>query len=252
MITLRNVNKRFPGGVMAVSNVSFQLEKGETLALVGHSGSGKTTTLKMINRLVTPDDGEIRINGKDLKEWDVTELRRNIGYVIQGIGLFPHLTIEENVGMVPRLKKWPKEKITARVAEMLDMVGLPAKKFADRYPNQLSGGQNQRVGVARALAADPEILLMDEPFGALDPITREELQEEFIGLQKKLKKTVVLVTHDIFEAFRVGNQLAIMKDGRIEQAGHPESIIEHPESDYVSRFIGRHRDALRLLLTERP
>jgi osmoprotectant transport system ATP-binding protein len=248
MITVKNVRKQFPGGVQAVKDISFQIEKGEVLVLVGLSGSGKTTTLKMINRLVTPDAGEICINDINILDWQVTELRRSIGYVIQGIGLFPHLTIAENVGMVPTLKKWPRHNIEAQVANMLGMVGLRPPDFAHRYPDQLSGGQQQRVGVARALAANPDILLMDEPFGALDPLTREELQDEFLSLQQKLKLSVLLVTHDIFEAYRLGNRIAIMKDGAIKQIGYPEQLLEHPNSDYVSRLVGRHRKALRLSL----
>lgn len=250
MITLKNVRKKFPGGIQAVRDVSFHIETGEVLVLLGLSGSGKTTTLKMINRLVTPDVGEIVINGINIFDWHVTELRRSIGYVIQGIGLFPHMTIGENVGMVPKLKNWPKQRLEDQVETMLSMVGLPPSDFTHRYPDQLSGGQQQRVGVARALAANSDILLMDEPFGALDPLTREELQDEFLLLQQKLKLSVLLVTHDIFEAFRLGNRIAVMQNGLIEQIGYPEQLLDHPSSDYVSRLVGRHKRALKLSLKD--
>ena len=248
MIEARHVQKSFPGGVQAVKDVSFRLEKGETLVLVGLSGSGKTTTLKMINRLIEPDSGEIFIDGTDVMNWNPIELRRSIGYVIQGIGLLPHLTIGQNVGMVPKLKGWQKDRIEDQVKKMLCMVGLPPPEFEHRYPHQLSGGQKQRVGVARALAADPETLLMDEPFGALDPLTREELQDEFIKLQKMIKKSVILVTHDIFETFRMGDRIAVMKDGQIEQIDYPETILDQPASEFVKRFVGRHREALKLYM----
>jgi osmoprotectant transport system ATP-binding protein len=249
MIEVTRVSKYFPGGVRAVDNVSFRVPKGEIVVLVGPSGCGKTTTLKMINRLVEPDSGEITINGKNIAQWDPIQLRRSIGYIIQETGLLPHHNVTENIGLVPKLKRWDKNRIRERVRKMLNLVGLPPSEFETRYPDQLSGGQKQRVGVARALAADPEILLMDEPFGALDPIMREELQDEFLNLQNTIRKTVVLVTHDIFEAVRLSDQLAIMKDSRIEQIDSADSILEQPKSDFVERFLGRNRQLLKAYLT---
>jgi len=251
MIQVDHIQKVFPGDVQAVRDVSFRVAKGETLVLVGLSGCGKTTTLKMINRLVEPDSGDIVIDDIDVKEWDPIALRRSIGYVIQEIGLLPHITVGENVGMVLKLKGWEKKKADKRIQEMLCMVGLAPAEFENRYPHELSGGQKQRIGVARALAADPDILLMDEPFGALDPITREDLQDEFIKLEKSIKKTVVLVTHDIFEAVKMGDRIAIMKNGEIEQVGYPESIMDRPASKFVKRLMGKHREALRIYLKNR-
>ena len=250
MIEVRNVSKTFPGNIQAVTDVSFHVAKGDILVLVGLSGCGKTTTLKMINRLIEPDSGDIFLDGTNIKDYDPINLRRNIGYVIQDIGLLPHFTIGDNVGLVLKLKNYDKESIHEKTIEMLHMVGLAPAEFAHRYPDELSGGQKQRVGVARALAADPDTLLMDEPFGALDPIFREELQDEFLKLQKSIQKTVVLVTHDVFEAVKVSDRIAIMKDGKIEQIDYPQSILDNPASVFVERFLGRHREALKSFLKE--
>lgn len=197
-----------------VQDLSFQIRRGETLVLFGRSGSGKTTTLKLINHLLTPTGGEIRIDGRPIREWDIIRLRRMIGYVIQEVGLFPHFTIERNIGLVPKIENWPADRIRQRVEELLNLVGLD-HQIASRYPHELSGGQRQRVGVARALAADPPILLMDEPFGALDPLTRAELQREFLKLQMRLRKTVVFVTHDLHEAVILGTRIALMEAGQL-------------------------------------
>ncbi|PSB25084.1 ABC transporter ATP-binding protein [Stenomitos frigidus ULC18] len=214
-----------------LSGLNFAIQSGEALVLLGRSGSGKTTTMKLINRLLTPTSGSVRVQGKITTEWDVIQLRRQIGYVIQETGLFPHFTIERNVGLVPSLQNWQPKRIKARVHELLDLVGLEPAQFADRYPNQLSGGQRQRVGVARALAADPPILLMDEPFGALDPITRLELQQEFRRLQQELGKTVVFVTHDIQEAFVLASRIGLMQDGRLVVLETPEEFLRSSEPE---------------------
>ncbi|MBD2033490.1 ATP-binding cassette domain-containing protein [Leptolyngbya sp. FACHB-321] len=219
------------GGRSLLSGLTFAIQAGEALVLLGRSGSGKTTTMKLINRLLTPTSGNVRVQGKATTEWDVIQLRRQIGYVIQETGLFPHFTIERNVGLVPSLQNWQPKRIKARAHELLDLVGLDPAQFADRYPNQLSGGQRQRVGVARALAADPPILLMDEPFGALDPITRLELQQEFRRLQQELGKTVVFVTHDIQEAFVLASRIGLMQDGRLVVLGTPEEFLRSPEPE---------------------
>lgn len=244
MIEFRGVTKIFPGNITAVNNISFRAKKGEVIVILGRSGCGKTTSLKMANRLIEPTGGRILINGRDNKEWDDIELRRSMGYVIQDIGLFPHLTVGENVGLVPRLKRWDRESIDKRVREMLDMVGLHPERFINRYPKELSGGQRQRVGVARALASNPEIILMDEPFGALDPLTREDLQDEFLGLQSLLKKTIIFITHDIFEAVKICDRMAIMNKGVIEQIDRPLQILQSPANEFVDRFVGRHRAIL--------
>ena len=197
----------------------------------------------MINRLIEPDAGDVYIDEQNIREKDPIALRRSIGYVIQNIGLFPHMTVEENVSIVPKLRKWSKERIRKRLLDTLQVVRL-SESFLNRYPHELSGGQQQRVGVARAIISDPKIVLMDEPFGALDPITREELQEEFINLKKQIKKTIVFVTHDIFEAFRIGDRLAIMNEGRMVQLGTPIEVVQNPASDFVARFMGKHVEAL--------
>lgn len=241
MLKFENVSKVFNGGFKAVDSVSFEIPEGEFVVLIGPSGSGKSTTMKMINRMVPHTSGTISINGKDITKLNAAELRRNIGYVIQQIGLFPHYTIEKNIAIVPELKGWPKKEIDARVQELLTLVGLDPKVYGPRYPKELSGGQQQRVGVARALASNPEVILMDEPFGALDPITRDQLQIELISLQRKLKKTIVFVTHDMDEALKLGDRIAIMKDGSLLQLDTPEKLLYEPSHGFVEEFIGKHR-----------
>ena len=225
-IEFRGVTFSLPGGRALLSDLSLEVRQGETLILLGRSGCGKTTTLKLINRLLDPTGGEVLVEGTPTTGWDPIRLRRRIGYVIQEIGLFPHWTVEENVGVVPRLEGWEKERIKARTGELLQMVGLEPGGFAARYPRELSGGQRQRVGVARALAADPPIILLDEPFGALDPITRRELQQEFRSLERKLGKTMVFVTHDVREAFILGSRIALLKDGKMVLLGRPEELTK--------------------------
>src|SRR5579859_4882391 len=225
-------------GTQVLSNLSLQVARGETLVLLGRSGSGKTTTLKLVNRLVSPTSGEVRVNGESNEKADVIRLRRHIGYVIQEVGLFPHFTVERNIRLVPQIEGWPEERIQSRVQELMQLVGL-GTELAKRYPHQLSGGQRQRVGVARALAADPEILLMDEPFGALDPLTRDELQREFLTLQRGLHKTVVFVTHDLREALRLGSRIALMEAGRLQTVLPPHEFIESSDpwaAAYVRAF----------------
>jgi osmoprotectant transport system ATP-binding protein len=219
---------RLAGGRALVQDVSLAVEEGETLAVIGRSGSGKTTALKLVNALLMPTDGEVRIAGRATTAWDPIRLRRQTGWVIQEIGLFPHLTVARNVGLVPELEGWPGERIHARVEELLELVGLPARDYASRWPHQLSGGQRQRVGVARALAADPPLLLLDEPFGALDPITRAELQREFRALQGRLRKTAVFVTHDVREAALVGDRIALMENGRLVALGTLATLRRDP------------------------
>ena len=217
---------RLPGGRALLDAFSLAVEEGETLAVIGRSGSGKTTALKLVNALLMPTVGEVRVAGRATTAWDAIRLRRRTGYVIQEVGLFPHLTVARNVGLVPELEGWPRERIGQRVEELLSLVGLPAAEFAGRYPHQLSGGQRQRVGVARALAADPPLLLLDEPFGALDPITRAELQREFRALQARLKKTAIFVTHDMREAALVGDRIAVVAGGRLRAVATPEALRE--------------------------
>lgn len=245
MIEFKNVAKYYSDHVVAVDNINLTVKKEETLVLIGLSGCGKTTTLKMINRLIEQDSGDIYINNQNIKDINPISLRRNIGYVIQNIGLFPHMTIENNISIVPKLKKWPKEKIKEKIIDILKIVKL-SDEILRRYPQELSGGQRQRIGVARAIITEPKIILMDEPFGALDPITREELQEEFINLKKEIKKTIVFVTHDIFEAFKIADRIAIMNRGKIIQIGSPAEIGENPVNDFVKKFMGKHIKALLL------
>lgn len=247
MITLRHVCKTYPSGVKAVDDLSMEISKGETLVLLGTSGSGKTTTMKMINRLIETTSGEILIDGKDIRRQDPIQLRRKIGYAIQHVGLFPHMTVAENISVVPRLLKWPVSQIDRRVSVLLAMVGLEPDSFRGRYPAQLSGGQRQRIGVARALAADPPIVLMDEPFGALDPITREQLQNEFIELVSKIEKTIIFVTHDVFEAVKMGDRIALLDTGRLQQLDSPGGLVENPANKFVGQFLGQHRFQLSLL-----
>jgi len=237
MIELIEVTKRF-GSETAVDRFSLRVEKGELCALVGTSGCGKSTTLRMINRLIEHSEGEIHLEGRQVREFDEQTLRRRIGYVIQSTGLFPHWTVARNIGLVPRLLKWPAPRIRERVEELMALLGLPVESFADKYPHQLSGGQAQRVGVARALAADPDILLMDEPFGALDPITRESLQAELRDLQSRLHKTIVFVTHDMDEALALADRLVVMKAGRIVQQGAPLELLRNPADDFVASMLG--------------
>jgi osmoprotectant transport system ATP-binding protein len=221
-IEFRDVSYALPSGQRILSDLNLQVRRGETLVLLGRSGSGKTTTLKLVNRLLSPSGGEVRVNG--VASGDVIRLRRGIGYVIQEVGLFPHYTVERNIGLVPAIEGWEPQRISERVLELMGIVGLEAK-LAGRYPRELSGGQRQRVGVARALAADPPILLMDEPFGALDPLTRDELQGEFLALQQRLNKTVVFVTHDLREALRLGSSIALMEAGRLVTVLAPEEFL---------------------------
>ncbi len=229
------------GGIEVLRGLTLQVERGEILVLLGRSGSGKTTTLKLINRLVTPSSGEVRVHGV-ANSTDVIQLRRGIGYVIQDVGLFPHFTIEKNIGLVPRIEGWPPERIRNRVQELLKLVGLP-QEIGLRYPHQLSGGQRQRVGVARALAADPQILLMDEPFGALDPLTRDELQREFLALQKELRKTVVFVTHDLREALRLGSRIALMEAGKLVAVLTPQEFLRS-DNPLAAAYVRAFGDGL--------
>lgn len=237
MIELAHVTKRF-GDVAAVDDISLHIAKGKFCALVGTSGCGKSTTLRMINRLIEHSDGDIILDGQPVAAYDPVKLRRRIGYVIQHTGLFPHWTVARNIGLVPRLLKWSSADIQAKVEELMKLLGLPVDEFATKYPHQLSGGQAQRVGVARALAADPDILLMDEPFGALDPITREKLQDELARLQAQMHKTVVFVTHDMDEALRLADHLVVMRDGRIVQQGSPLALLQQPNDPFVESLLG--------------
>jgi osmoprotectant transport system ATP-binding protein len=247
MIRLDGVTKRYADGTVAVDGLSLDVADGEICVLVGPSGCGKTTTMKMINRLVEPSSGTITVAGEDVSTIDPVQLRRRIGYVIQQVGLFPHQTVAENVGTVPKLLGWDKARLRGRVDELLTLVGLEPGRFAGRYPHQLSGGQRQRVGVARALAADPPVLLMDEPFGAIDPITRDRLQAEFLRLQSELRKTVVFVTHDVDEAVRLGDRIAILAEGgRLEQYAPPAELLAQPATPFVANFVGADRGLKRL------
>jgi osmoprotectant transport system ATP-binding protein len=250
-IVFDNVTKRYAGRKEpAVRNLSLVIPAGEICVLIGPSGGGKTTAMKMVNRLISITEGDITIDGRSVRKMDVTELRRGIGYVIQQIGLFPHMNVEGNVATVPRLLGWSKQRIRARVHELLELVGLdPPEEFAKRYPGQLSGGQRQRVGLARAMAADPPLMLMDEPFGAIDPITRERLQDDFLRLHKEIRKTVIFVTHDIDEAIKMGDRIAILRQGGIlAQYDSPEAILANPADEFVARFVGADRGLKRLAL----
>ena len=241
VIELRRVGFQLPGGRALVSEINLSISRGETLVLLGRSGSGKTTLLKLINRLLDPTEGQVLIEGRPTSEWDSIQLRRRIGYVIQETGLFPHFTIERNVGVVPRLEGWPADRIRSRVMEMMRLVGLSPAEFAHRRPHELSGGQRQRAGVARALAADPPVLLMDEPFGALDPMTRSELQREFRSLARSLDKTIVFVTHDLREAMRLGSRIALLEEGRLV-AVHSAGEFKNASEPQIQRFIAAGND----------
>ncbi|MFI0983544.1 betaine/proline/choline family ABC transporter ATP-binding protein [Streptomyces sp. NPDC021093] len=250
-IRLENLTKQYAGNPYpSVDNVSLEIRAGETVVFVGPSGGGKTTLLKMINRLIEPTSGRIRIGGEDVTDMDPVKLRRQVGYAIQSSGLFPHMTVAQNIALVPKMVGWSKARVNSRVEEMLDLVGLDAGQFRGRYPRQLSGGQQQRVGVARALAADPPVLLMDEPFGAVDPITRDHLQDELIRLQHELHKTIVFVTHDFDEAIKLGDRIAVLRDrSHIAQFDTPEAILTNPADDFVSGFVGAGAALKRLNLT---
>jgi osmoprotectant transport system ATP-binding protein len=249
MISMREVTKTFPGSsTPAVSSLSLDVGAGETVVLVGPSGCGKTTTMRMINRLVEPTSGTILVGGTDVAKQDVVELRRGIGYVIQSIGLMPHRTVAENIGTVPKLVGWDAARIRARVADLAEMLDLDGDLLS-RYPNELSGGQRQRAGVARALAADPPVMLMDEPFGAVDPIVRERLQDQFLRIQAELRKTIVFVTHDVDEALKMADRIAILnRGGVVEQLASPAEILRAPANDFVARFVGGGRALKRLSL----
>ena len=250
MIVLDRVSKLY-GGSVAVDELSLEIRDGEVMILLGPSGCGKTTTLRMINRLIEPTSGTITIDGRDTASTDPTALRRGIGYVIQQVGLFPHLTVAENVAAVPKLLGWHQERIAARVNELLELVGLPPEQFAKRMPSELSGGQRQRVGVARALGGDPPILLLDEPFGAIDPITRLHLQDELIRLQDIVRKTIVFVTHDIDEAIKLGDRITLLaQGGRLAQLATPVELLARPATDFVASFVGESRMVRRLSLLQ--
>lgn len=241
MIQFERVSKTFDDGTKAVDSLQLEIRKGEFFVLIGPSGCGKTTTMKMINRLIETTEGSIFIDGKNIRDYNIHELRWDIGYVLQQIALFPHMTIAENIAVVPEMRKWSKSKIQKRVDELLEMVGLDPNIYRGRMPDELSGGQKQRVGVVRALAANPKIVLMDEPFSALDPLSREQLQRDLVALQRKIQKTIVFVTHDIQEALSLGDRICIMKDGRVVQLDTPEVILQNPANAFVEEFIGKPR-----------
>lgn len=246
MLKFEHVSKVYGGEKKAVNDLSLEIDRGEFIVFIGPSGCGKTTTMKMVNRLIETTDGNIFIEGENIRDKNLVELRRSIGYVIQQIGLFPHMTIAENISLVPKLLNWPQQKRRKRAEELIQLVDMdPA--YLDRYPHELSGGQQQRIGVLRALAADPPLILMDEPFGALDPITRDGLQEEFKRLQQSLGKTIVFVTHDMDEAIKLADRIVIMRDGEIVQVGSPDEILRSPANEFVEEFIGKHR-----LIESRP
>lgn len=247
MIALSNITKQYAPDITAVDRLSFEVKEGEIFGLIGTSGCGKTTTLKMINRLVEPTTGTITIAGDLVQQRPVEELRRHIGYVIQDVGLFPHYTVRENIGITPRLLGWDRNRIRQRCDELMELVGLPPATFANRAPADLSGGQQQRVGLARALSADPPVILMDEPFGALDPITKEHIQQEFKTLLREIKKTIVLVTHDVFEAFNLCDSIGLMDEGRMLQIGSPKELLFQPANTFVHSFFNNHRFQLEMM-----
>jgi osmoprotectant transport system ATP-binding protein len=249
MIEFDNVTKEYPDGTVAIEEISFAVEEGTTTALVGPSGCGKTTTMKLVNRLEDPTEGTVHIDGVDNQKLDKIELRRNIGYVIQEIGLFDHLTVAGNVATVPDLEGWDEEEIESRVDELLELMDLSPAKYRERFPSELSGGQRQRVGVARALAADPNVLLMDEPFGALDPITRERLQDEFLSIQDRINTTILFVTHSIDEALKMGDKIAIYNVGEVVQYDTPTNVLADPATEFVEDFIGDNRTFKQLDIT---
>jgi osmoprotectant transport system ATP-binding protein len=254
MIELDSLTKTFMQKdgqkVNAVDSVSLKVEEGEICVFLGPSGCGKTTTLKMINRLIEPTSGRVLINGEDTSGLNEVDLRRHIGYVIQQIGLFPNMTIEENITVVPRLLGWDKKRCAERATELMSMVALDPKLYLKRYPKELSGGQQQRIGVIRALAADPPVLLMDEPFGAVDPINRETIQNEFFAMQRQLKKTVIMVSHDIDEAIKLGDRVAVFRRGKLVQYDHPDTLLAHPRDEFVGQFVGADSTLKRLLLVK--
>jgi len=251
MFEVRQLCKKF-GSLTAVDEVCFQVQKGQTLALIGTSGSGKTTILKMLNRLIEPTSGTILLDGEDIREKPVTDLRRQMGYVIQDTGLFPHYTIAENIGLVPNLLAWDQKKILDRTHNLMERLALPPDTYAHKFPHQLSGGQQQRAGIARALAANPPIILMDEPFGALDPITRKDIRTEFAELDELADKTTVLVTHDIEEAFDMADLICVLDYGRVQQMGTPRDILFAPANDFVRNFVADKRAQLQLLEIHLP
>ena len=241
MIELVNITKSYDGKINVIEDLNLHIDKGEIVVLIGESGCGKTTTLRMLNRLNEPTSGTVMIDGEDYTKMSKIELRRQLGYVIQKVGLMPHLTVGKNIEIIPELKGWDKKKRKDRAFELLELVDLAPEDYYDRYPHELSGGQQQRIGVARALAVNPDIILMDEPFSALDPITREQLQKELLKLQDELEKTIVFVTHDMDEALKIGDRIAVMKDGKILQYDTPEEILKNPANDFVEYFVGKDR-----------
>lgn len=237
MIEFNHVSKTYPDGTKAVDDLNLHIEQGEFFVLIGPSGCGKTTTMKLINGLIDTTDGDILIHRRNIRDYNLYELRWNIGYVLQQIALFPHMTIEENIAVVPELRKWSKNDIRTRVDDLLDMVNLDPDTYRNRKPHELSGGQQQRVGVVRALAANPDIILMDEPFSALDPMSRDQLQRDIAALQKRIRKTIVFVTHDMQEALALGDRICLMRDGKVLQCGTPQEVLQHPADDFVRDFI---------------
>lgn len=250
MIEFDNVTKQYDDGTIAIEDLSFSVEEGTTTVLVGPSGCGKTTTMKLVNRLIEPTSGTVTYDGENILDMDRIELRREIGYVIQEIGLFDHMTVAENVATVPKLLDWDEDRIAERVDELLALMDLPPAEYADQHPTELSGGQRQRVGVARAIAADPDVMLMDEPFGALDPITRDELQDEFLEIQDELDVTILFVTHSVEEALKMGDRIAVFNVGEIVQYDTPQEILANPKNDFVRDFIGQDRELKKLQVTD--